>query len=142
MMRFLSRLGSIEARVAGMAGPLAYESVVSFDSKTLAGVRFAVNRVSLGRRMELSKRVREISQRAEFLGASNEVQEKIEGSILAQQIDAMYLHWGLVRIEGLTIDGEIATTAHLIERGPEELTREIVGTIKGQCGLSEAEQKN
>ena len=53
----------------------------------------------------------------------------------------MYLSWGLVSVEGLKIDGEAATVAHLIEKGPEELTREIVSTIKGQCGLSEAERK-
>ena len=32
----------------------------------------------------------------------------------------MYLAWGLVNIEGLTIDGEPATAERLIERGPDE----------------------
>ena len=49
--------------------------------------------------MELSRRVREISQKAEFLQASTELNEKIEANILAQEIDAMYLHWGLVKVE-------------------------------------------
>jgi hypothetical protein len=40
------------------------------------------------------------------------------------------------------IDGEPATAARLLEKGPENLTREIVGAIKEQCGLSEPERKN
>lgn len=143
MMRFLSHLGSREASVStAVRSPVEYESAVRIDSKAVPGVKFVVNRVSFGRRMELSKRVREISQRTEFLEAGNAAQEKIEAGILAQQIDAMYLSWGLVCIEGLNIDGEAATIAQLVEKGPEELTREIVGTIKGQCGLSEVERKN
>ena len=122
--------------------PVAYESVVSIASKILPGVSFSINRISFGRRMELSRRIREISRRVEFLEAGNQLQEKIEANILGQEIDAMYLSWGLVGIEGLTIDGEAATAAQLIETGPEGLTREIVSTIKEQCGLNEAERKN
>jgi hypothetical protein len=92
--------------------------------------------------MELSRRVREISRKAEFLEASTELREKIEANILAQEIDAMYLQWGLVSVDGLMIDGEPATAAHLLEKGPEHLAREIVGAIKEQCGLNEAERKN
>ena len=73
------------------------------------GVKFAIHRISFGRRMELSRRVREISRKAEFLEAGTELHEKIEANILAQEIDAMYLQWGLVSIEGLIIDGEPAT---------------------------------
>ena len=92
--------------------------------------------------MELSRRAREISRKAEFLEGGSQLQEKIEGGILAQEVDAMYLTWGLVRVEGLTIDGEMATAERLLERGPDELTREIVIAIKEQCGLSESERKN
>ncbi len=92
--------------------------------------------------MELSRRVREISRKAEFLEAGTELHEKIEANILAQEIDAMYLQWGLVSVEGLTIDGDTATATQLLEKGPEDLAREIVGAIKEQCGLSEAERKN
>jgi hypothetical protein len=123
-------------------GALQYESVVSIESKAVPGVRFVIHRISFGRRMELSRRVRELSRRAEFLEAGPEMHEKIEASILAQEIDAMYIHWGLLSIEGLTIDGEPATAALLLEKGAENLTREIVSAIKEQCGLSEPERKN
>ncbi len=123
-------------------GAVRYDSVVSIDSKAVPGVTFAIYRVSFARRMELSRRVREISQRAAFLEASSELHEKIEANILAQEIDAMYLQWGLLKIDGLVIDGEAATALQLLEKGPEDLAREVVGAIKEQCGLSEAERKN
>jgi len=54
----------------------------------------------------------------------------------------VYLEWGLEEIEGLTIDGEQATPQALIEKGPMDLAREILGRIKRECGLSEGERKN
>jgi len=146
MMRFMWRSG--KERSDGAEGPgtpngaVHYDSVVSIESKAAPGVRFAIQRISFGRRMELSRQVREISRKAEFLEAGTEVHEKIEANILAQEIDAMYLQWGLVRIDGLIIDGEPATAVQLLEKGPEDLAREVVGAIKEQCGLSEAERKN
>lgn len=147
-MRFLSRLangtesGGGAPGSGGANGSVSYESVVAIESKAMPGVVFVVHRISFGRRMELSRRVREISRRAEFLEAGSQFQEKVEAGILAQEVDAMYLAWGLVSIAGLTIDGESATGERLLERGPDELTREIVSAIKAQCGLSDAERKN
>lgn len=147
-MRFMSRLGR-EQNVAGAGekrglqhGGWHYDSVVSIGSKAAPGVTFAIHRISFGRRMELSRRVREISRKAEFLEAGTELHEKIEANILALEIDAMYLQWGLAGIEGLIIDGETATATQLMEKGPEDLAREIVGAIRQQCGLSEPERKN
>jgi hypothetical protein len=148
MMRFMSRLGKEENEVGRREGivssncALEYESVVWIESKAASGVRFSIHRISFGRRMELSRRVRELSRKAEFLEAGTETHEKIEANILAQEIDAMYLQWGLVSIDRLIIDGEPATGERLLEKGPEDLTREIVGAIKEQCALSEPERKN
>lgn len=148
MMKFMSRLARVQpedgsvGRAAIQNGALHYDSVISIDSKAAPGVRFAIQRISFGRRMELSRRVREISRKAEFLEAGTELHEKIEANILAQEIDAMYLQWGLVSIEGLIIDGEPATAEQLLEKGPDDLAREAVSAIKEQCGLTEAERKN
>lgn len=125
-----------------MRAPIVYESVITVESQVMTGVTFAINRISFARRMELSRQVREISRKAEFLEAGNSVQENIDVRILAQEVDVMYLRWGLVKVEGLTIDGEAASAEQMIERGPEELVREIVRAIKEECGLSEAERKN
>jgi hypothetical protein len=144
-MKFLSRSDSAE-RTRGATGGIraeeSYESVVMVRSKAMPTVTFVINRISFGRRMDLSRRAREISRKAEFLEAGGQLQDKIEASLLAQEVDAMYLAWGLVSIAGLTIDGEAATAERLLERGPDEVTREIVGAIKEQCGLSDAERKN
>ncbi len=141
-MKFLWRLGSKSNRRTGSKDGVSYESVLTVRSKSMPGVTFVLNRVSFGRRMELSRQIREISRRGEFLEAGSQVQEKIEANILAQEVDGMYLRWGLVSIEGMRIDGEPASAGQLIDRGPEELTREIVGAIKEQCGLSDTERKN
>jgi len=90
--------------------------------------------------MELSRRIRELSQKAEFFEAGNQLDDKIEAGILSQEVDAIYIRWGLVKLEGLEIDGAEAGVDGLLERGPEELAREIVAAIKAQCGLSEAER--
>jgi len=147
-MKFMSRspkdpnVGVAEQETTVRPGAMQYESVLTIESKAAPGVRFAIRRMSFGRRMELSRRVREISRKAEFFEAGTELQEKIEANLLAQEIDAMYLEWGLVRIDGLIIDGEPAGGAQLKEKGPEGLAREVVGAIKEQCGLSETERKN
>jgi hypothetical protein len=146
-MKFMSRLGrqrgdAAVPRAVPQNDGVHYDSVVSIDSRAAPGVRFVIHRISFGRRMELSRRVREISRKAEFLQASTELHEKIEANILAQEIDAMYLQWGLVSVDGLIIDGEPASAVHLLEKGPEDLAREVVSAIREQCGLSEAERKN
>ncbi len=91
--------------------------------------------------MELTKRVREIGQKIEFLRAGSSL-EKIDANILAQEIEALYLTWGLAGLDGLSIDGTAATADTLLASGPEELVNEIVAAVKAQCGLSEAERKN
>jgi hypothetical protein len=146
-MKFMSRLGKAagERDGGGLAvrdDGMKYESFLSIDSTAAPGVRFTIHRISFGRRMELSRQVRELSRKAEFLEAGKEMHEKIEANILAQEIDAMYLRWGLSSIDGLSIDGEPAGAAELLEKGPEDLTREVVAAIKAQCGLSEPERKN
>ena len=42
----------------------------------------------------------------------------------------------------MTIDGDPATPALLIEKGPELLAREIVVRVRAECHLSEDERKN
>jgi hypothetical protein len=120
----------------------AHESSVWFDAETCEGVRFRVARVSVRRRIELARRIREIGRKIEFLEAGNDAREKIEAAVLAGEIDQAYLGWGLEEIQGLTIDGEPATPELLVEKGPMALASEILKRIKGECGLSEIERKN
>ena len=144
-MRFTLRSGKGQENGlnASLKGGLThYESMIVIASKALPGVSYAIRRVSFGRRIELSRQIRELARKAEFLEAGTELHEKIEANILAQEIDGMYLRWGLARVDGLLIDGESANVEQLVASGPDELTREILAAIKEQCGLSEAERKN
>jgi len=138
--------GSVKFKQGGLrrAKPkrVPYTSTLTKSSESAPGVVFTIRRLSFARRMDLSRTIREISRKIDFMAAGEELQERIEANLLAQEIDAAYLDWGLVEIQGLLIDGEAATPGLLVEKGPDELTSEIVRAIKAQCGLSEEERKN
>jgi len=121
---------------------MEYASEVTKEAASAAGVRYTIVRMSFGRRLELTRRIWELARRVDYLEAGGETREKLEAAVLAGEIDRVYLEWGLLRIEGLEIDGEAATVAALIERGPEALTREIADAIRAECRLNEAERKN
>ena len=92
--------------------------------------------------MELTRRIRELATRKEFLEAGETPNEKMEAALLASEIDRIYLLWGLRDVTGLELDGLPATPESLAACGPEELFREALAAIKQQCGLSESERKN
>lgn len=119
-----------------------HESFVWVDARTHAGVRYKIAKMSLGRRIELARGIREAGRRLGFLEAGNEAGEKLEAAVLKAEIDRAYLEWGLQEIEGLEIDGETATPPLLIEKGPAGLAAEILKQIRSECGLSEDERKN
>ncbi len=119
-----------------------YQSFFWRRSETHPRVRFAVARMSLGRRLEIARDIRDIGQRLEYLEAGGSLAEKAEASVAAAEIDRVYLRCGLAGLEGLEIDGAPATTQTLFEAGPQELTREILDAIQAEWGLSETERKN
>jgi hypothetical protein len=119
-----------------------HESLVWVEAGSHAGVRYGVRRISISRRIELARRIREIGRRVEFLEGGGDAREKLEAAVLAGEIDRAYLEWGLAGIEGLMIDGVAATVEALIELGPVDLAAEIIARIKAECGLSDAERKN
>ena len=118
------------------------ESSAWFDAETHAGVRFRVARISVARRIELARRIREIGRGIEFLATGQDPREKLEAAVLTAEIDRVYLEWGLEEIRGLAIDGDPATPAALIEKGPLDLAKEMLSRIKRECGLNEDERKN
>ena len=119
-----------------------HESTRTVESATCAGVTFRIARMSFARRLELTRRVRELGRRVEFQQAGDGIQDKIDAALSSGEIDRLYLEWGLLSVDGLTIDGETADAASAIERGPEALCREIVREIRRECGLTEEERKN
>jgi len=119
-----------------------YQSFRVIESQVCPGVSLKIRRVSFGRRIELLRQVSELAAKSEFLQAGGDEREKLEAGLLASQVNRIYLHWGLAGVEGLTIDGEPATPAKLIEEGPEALCGEALKAIKAEFGLSEEEEKN
>lgn len=125
---------------SGEAGE--YASRIEVDSATHAGVRYVIRRMSFGRRLELLRRIRGLGQRLEYLNAGASAAERLEAAAIAADVDQEYLRWGLESVAGLRIDGEPADVEGLLERGPEDLCREMVGRIRAECELSEDERKN
>jgi hypothetical protein len=95
----------------------------------------------VGRRIELARKIRDIGRGIEFLDAGDG-REKLEAMVLGGEIDRAYLEWGLEEVNGLAIDGEVASPAVLISKGPADLAGEVLARIKAECGLSEDERKN
>ena len=60
-MKFMSR--SVREHDDQAPAGVHYDSFVSMDSSARPGVRFAIHRISFGRRMELSRQVREVAER-------------------------------------------------------------------------------
>lgn len=136
-MRFSLRSGK-----APESGEGRHESSRLIESERFAGVRYRIARISFGRRTELIRRIRDLARQMDYHSAGETVQDKIEAVLLGREIERLYVDWALMDIEGLRIDGEPATPSTLIDRGPEELVREISRAIQSECSLSEEERKN
>ena len=121
---------------------MTYESTVTVSSKTASGVSFIVARMSFGRRMDLMRRIRELSQRLEFLEASTSPGERMDAGLLRAEIDKLYVAWGVLSVQGLLVDGKEATPDLLIEAGPESLLQEVLTAVRAETGLTENERKN
>jgi hypothetical protein len=119
-----------------------YQSTVKRESETCPGVRFEILRPSLGKRAEITARVRQLLAELEYRAAGQTMEDRLAAAELESRIDALYIDWGLVRVENLRIDGEECTARLLIDKGPEELAREIAAAIRSECGLSGEERKN
>ena len=121
---------------------MQYESTLTLQSGTFEGVSFTILRMSFGRRIDLMRRVRDLSSRIEYEQAGIRAEDKIRASVLRADIDELYLRWGLSSLHGLRIDGRDADIESLLSGGPEALCREIVAAIKRECALTEEDRKN
>jgi hypothetical protein len=121
---------------------MEYASSVEIRSTRFPGVHFRIARISFGRRLELTRQIRELGHRIAFDEAGDTADSKLSAAIARAEIDRLYLDWALVDLRDLKIDGIEASPELLIACGPEELVREIVAAIRHECGLSEDERKN
>ena len=121
---------------------VTHQSVKWVSSEVVPGVRFLINLMSLDRKIELTRRVREIGRKVEFFEASSDPRQRLEVAVLVNEIDREYVSWGLVAIEGLNVDGELATPELLLSKGPLPLAMEALTHVKAECGLTDEERKN
>lgn len=121
---------------------MQYESLITLESHACHGVRFRVRRLSLSRRMELVRLIRETGEKLAFHMAGDSVTDAAHAAEIRARMDALYIRWGLNEISGMTIDGEPVTVENLLDRGPDSLSREIVDAIKSELFLNESERKN
>ena len=119
----------------------SYSSLTWHESQVIAGVRFAIRRVSLSQRIDLTRRVQELANRYEFL-TSGDIKDQLEATLADLLVRKLYLEWGLLDVTGLKIDGKQASLETLVEKGPEILSNEIVSTIRNELELSADERKN
>ncbi len=122
--------------------PEDYRGAVWVRSSTHPGVRFAVNRISFGRRLALATAIREAGRRLEFASAGEGLADKAERCIAEMEIERIYLRCGLAGVEGLDVEGGPACADVLFDNGPEDLTREILAAIKSEWYLPDEERKN
>jgi hypothetical protein len=121
---------------------MTYESTFPVRSSALSGVILTIRRVSVARRLELLRKVRELAARMEFYKAGAQLDDKLEASIASVEVESLYVVWGVTKIDGLTIDGVEATPELLVACGPEDLVREAATLVRSQLGLNEDERKN
>lgn len=119
-----------------------YSSIITFDSATQPGVSFTIAKVSLARRLELTRTIRSLLRELEYEAAGKSVTARLSAAEMALAIERAYIAWGLIRVDGLLIDGVEATPKSIVEFAPEPLCREIATAIRKQCYLSDAERKN
>ncbi|MCW5963465.1 MAG: hypothetical protein KIT83_05455 [Bryobacterales bacterium] len=119
-----------------------YASETEMASKTYPGVRFVLRRCSVARRIALIERLAGHASRFEALKASERIDDRAQAEALLLRMDFEYLDWGLLRVSGLMVDGELPDARALFDRGPERLVHEVISRIREECELSEAERKN
>jgi hypothetical protein len=120
----------------------SWRSAEEYRSAKYPGVRYRVIRMSMGRRIELTRRVKELMKRLEFANAGGSTADSIDAAMLAGEMDRLYWDFGLESLDGMEINGEPISPDSQFERGPEELSREILQRIKQCMQLSQGEQKN
>lgn len=108
----------------------------------MPGARFRVRRASLARRAELTRRVRGLVEELACRAAGDGPEEKLAAVELELEADRVYVEWGVLEVSGLEIDGEAASVAAVVEKGPEGLCREMAAAVRAELSLSENERKN
>lgn len=119
-----------------------WRSAEDFRSSAYPTVRYRISKMSMGRRLELTRRVRDLTKRLEFASAGTGTEDKMDAAILAGEIDRLYWEFALESIEGIQMNGDAISPTSQFDLGPEDLSREILMRIKQLTQLTDTERKN
>jgi hypothetical protein len=98
--------------------------------------------MSLLRRHRLMLQLKQLAAERAFHAAGNGVWDEISCAELHARIQTTAIRCGLAELEGLSIDGQLASIESLLERGPESLCTEIAEAIADENTVSSDERKN
>src|SRR5947209_18203138 len=88
--------------------PAQFASTEWHESRSVPGVKYAIRRITLGQRIELARRARELARQSEYL-RTGDTADQLEATIGELMVEKLYLEWGLAELTGLTIDGTPAS---------------------------------
>ncbi|BDC52081.1 hypothetical protein F183_A43960 [Bryobacterales bacterium F-183] len=120
----------------------SWRSAEEYRSTAYPTVKYRISKMSMGRRLELTRRLRDLMKRLEFANAGTSNEDKMDAAILAGEIDRLYWEFAVESIEGIQMNGDEIGPTTQFELGPEDLSREILMRIKQQTQLTETERKN
>jgi hypothetical protein len=104
-------------------------------------VSYTVAKMSFGRRVELTRRIRELAARREFVEAGDTPNEKMEAALLASEIDRIYLLWGLKEVTGLELDGRRQLRSHWPRAGLKSCSGRLWQRSSNSAGCRKPKEK-
>jgi len=138
-------LGLREAIMMNSALPLPsteLEGAASFDSAEYHGVTFTIRRMTLRQRIYLLTDLHALYREHDFSKAGTSQADRINAHLSSLRIDEIFLRWGVLAIEGLSVDGKRLCVEDLAEYAPEGLVREILFRIRESIALDPGDEKN
>lgn len=135
-----------------------YDTTRRQESELFPGVVFFMHKMTEGRRLELrsmlaaaNRRIREILREQALIEKTDEdnrdtakwleLNDEFDG-IMMEQMNPVWIKWGLKKIEGLENDRDEPLTVEQWKEWPSALVNEVVQAIKAEAELNGQERKN
>ena len=109
-----------------------YRSAVTIASRSAPGVELQIRKASFARRLEIMRRIRDLSEQMDRLRAAGGARATMDAILIGAAVDRIYVSCGVAEVTGLELDGRPATPAALAEGGPEALFQEALRAVREQ----------